>query len=103
MTKSLMSLALLGSLSLMMAADGASVYKKCIACHGPTGKTVYAGKVPALAGQEQATLVEKLHGYKAGNQNSYGMGAVMGAQAKIHLKSDEDVTAVAEYISKLPK
>lgn len=85
----------------LMAADGAAIYKKCVACHGADGKIVYAGKVPAQAGKDKAYVIEALKGYKAGTQNTFGMGAVMGAQAKIHLKTDEDIEAVADYISSM--
>lgn len=99
MTRLFATILLFGS--TLMAADGATIYKKCVACHGPTAKTVYAGKVPVLAGQDKAKLVESMRGYKAGSVNAYGMGAVMKAQANIHLKSDGDIEAVAEYLAGL--
>lgn len=101
MKKVVLGLIAAGAASMLMAADGAAIYKKCVACHGPTGKTVYAGKVPAQAGKDKAYVVEALKGYKAGTTNKFGMGAVMSAQAKIHLKTDEDIEAVAEYISNM--
>ncbi len=85
----------------VLSANGADIFKKCAACHGPTGKTVYAGKVPALAGQDVAAVTEKLKGYVAGTANHYGMGPVMQAQAKMNLKSDADIAAVAEFIAGL--
>ena len=30
------------------AADGAAVYKKCVACHGAKAEKPYINKVPAL-------------------------------------------------------
>lgn len=99
MKKAIMASVVLGT--TLFAADGAAIYKKCVACHGPTAKTVYAGKVPALAGQDRGKLVESMKGYKAGSINAYGMGAVMKAQAGIHLKSDADIEAVASYLSTL--
>lgn len=103
MKKTVLGLALLGALSMVFGADGAAIYKKCVACHGPTGKTVYAGKVPAQAGKDKAYVMEALKEYQSGKRNQFGMGAVMQAQAKIHLKSDEDIEAVADYISQLPE
>lgn len=80
------------------AASGEAIYKKCVACHGADAKMVYAGKVPAIAGKDKAFYVESLKEYQKGTKNNYGMGAVMSAQAKIHLKSDADIEAVAEYL-----
>ncbi len=85
----------------VFASDGAAIFKKCATCHGANGAMVYAGKVPALAGQESAVLIEKLTAYKNGTANAFGMGPVMQAQAKMNLKTDEDVKAVAEYVSAL--
>lgn len=99
MSRSLLVAFILGS--SLLAADGAAIYKKCAACHGPTAKTKYAGKVPMLAGQDKAKLIESIKGYKAGSVNAYGMGAVMKAQANLHLKSDGDIEAVTEYLAGL--
>jgi len=85
----------------VLSASGADIFKKCVACHGANGKTVYAGKVPALAGQDSAALTEKLKAYAAGTANHYGMGPVMQSQAKMFLKSDADIAAVVEHIATL--
>ena len=78
-------------------ADGASLYKKCIACHGPTGEKVYLNKVPALKTMSSADRVQYMKDYIAGTRNAYGQGAIM----RINLKgwSEEDIRAVDEYIS----
>lgn len=100
-TKILLGALLLSAASLM-AADGAAIYKKCVACHGPAGHMTYAGKVPPLAGKKADETIESLKGYLAGKRNQYGMGAVMSAQAKIHLKNDADIKAVAAHLQQLP-
>ncbi len=87
--------------SATFAADGAAIYKKCVACHGADGKTTYAGKVPPLAGQVKATIVENLKGYKAGSINKYGMGALMSTQAKMDFPDDAAIEAVADFIATL--
>lgn len=87
--------------STLLASDGAAIYKKCTACHGIDGKMKYSGKVPALAGQDKNALIEQMKGYQSGTINKYAMGAVMSAQAKLHLKSDADIEAVADYLSAL--
>jgi len=102
MKKTLLTLALLGATSLM-AADGATIYKACAVCHGADGKTVYAGKVPAITSLTKDQIVAHLAEYKEGKRNAFGMGAVMSAQAKLHIKTDADATAVADYIETLKK
>lgn len=100
MKKMLATIALLGATSLM-AADGAAIYKTCATCHGADGKTVYAGKVPAVTSLSKDEIVAALKEYKAGSRNKYAMGAVMSAQAKLRIKTDADATAVADYIETL--
>lgn len=84
---------------VLLAADGKSLYSKCASCHGVNGERVYAGKVPALAGQEESHLRETLKGYLNGTRNEYGMGVVMSAQSRLHLKTDEQIDAVSRYLS----
>lgn len=102
MKKTLVAIAVLGATSLM-AADGATIYKSCAVCHGADGKMVYAGKVPAITTLSKDEIVAALGEYKAGTRNKFAMGAVMGAQAKLHIKTDADATAVADYIETLKK
>ena len=85
----------------LMAADGAALYKACAGCHGADGKTKALGKSAPIAGMSAADVEKKLKGYKAGTLNQYGMGGTMKAQ--MASKSDEDIKALAEYISKLGK
>jgi cytochrome c len=99
MKKIVFGLFVLGN--VLFAADGAAIYQKCTVCHGADGKMVYLNKVPALAGKDKALLIERMEGYKKGEINLYGMGALMKAQANLHLKSDADIEAVAEYLSNL--
>jgi len=62
---------------------------------------IYLNKVPALAGKDKALVIERMEGYKKGEINLYGMGALMSAQTKLNLKSDADIEAVAEYLTNL--
>ncbi|WP_169754124.1 c-type cytochrome [Campylobacter curvus] len=84
--------------SSMFAADGATIYKKCIACHGQKAEKMFNNKVPALSSLDAATIVAALKEYKTG-KNSYGMGAMMKPIATP--LSDADAQAVAEYIQTL--
>ncbi len=80
-------------------SKGAELFTKCKACHGADGKTHAMGKSAVIAGQNADDLVKKLEAYKAGTRNVAGMGSLMNGQVKS--MSDEDIKALADYISKL--
>ncbi len=94
------ALALIFAGTSIAMADGAALYAKCAGCHGADGKTKALGKSDPIAGLAADKVVEDLKGYKAGTLNRHGMGGVMKGQANM---SEEDMKAVAEYISKLGK
>ena len=81
------------------AANGEALYKKCVSCHGAKGEKKGLGKSEVIAGWDAAKTEEALKGYKAGTRNVHGMGGLMKGQVASY--SDEDIKAVAEYISKL--
>jgi len=85
----------------LMAADGAALFAKCAGCHGQDGKTKALGKSNPIAGMPADQIVKDLQGYKAGTLNQHGMGGVMKGQAAA--LSDDDMKALADYISKLGK
>ncbi|MDD6056475.1 MAG: c-type cytochrome [Helicobacter sp.] len=88
----------------LMAADGAAIYKKCIACHGANGERVAPGSVGGvkIAGMDKARLVEQLKGYAAGTADNGGAKAIMYSNMKNWKLTDADIEAVADHISKLP-
>lgn len=81
------------------AVTGEAAYAKCAACHGKDGKTQALGKSAVIAGQAAAVLETSLAEYKAGTRNVVGMGMLMKSQ--VATMSDEEIKAVAEYISKM--
>ena len=81
------------------SAKGKELYAKCAGCHGVDGKTKALGKSEVIAGQNADDLVKKITEYKAGNRNVAGMGQLMQGQVKS--LSDEDIKALANYISNL--
>jgi len=85
----------------LMAADGAALYAKCAGCHGKDGKTPALGKSAPIAGMTADQVTKDIAGYKAGTLNKKGMGGVMKSQ--VAGLSDDDVKALADYISKLAK
>jgi len=80
-------------------AKGKQLFAKCVSCHGADGKTKALGKSEIIAGQSAADLEKKIQEYKAGSRNVAGMGMLMKGQ--VASLSDEDIKAIAEYISSL--
>ena len=97
--KKLFFIVVLGCFSLTYAADGAKLYKKCIACHGAKADKVYLNKIPALNTFSKEDQVKYLKEYAAGTRNVYGQGAIM----KINIKNmtEADFVAIADYIETL--
>ncbi|EDZ62791.1 periplasmic cytochrome c [Sulfurimonas gotlandica GD1] len=92
--KVLLGLAVVGSLTVA-AADGASLYNKCAACHGTTGEKKALGKSAVIKGWEATKTVEALNGYKAG---TYG-GAMKGLmKGQVNSLNDSQIEALAKYI-----
>jgi len=91
--------ALMALVSGAFAADGEAVFKKCAACHGQKAEKSYLNKVAVLTTLEKDVMVTSMKEYKAGERNTYGTGAVMKGQ--MATLSDEDMEAVAEYITTL--
>ncbi|MCM8612763.1 c-type cytochrome [Accumulibacter sp.] len=99
--KSAMPVLLLAILATpAMAVDGAKLYteKTCNACHGPAGTKPLMPDYPKIAGQNAKYAERQMLDIKSGaraNGNSAAMKGVM------HLVNDEEIKALAEYISKL--
>jgi len=85
--------------STLLMADGAALFAKCAGCHGQKGEKPALGKSAVIQGMDEAKLEELIKGYKAGTLNQHGMGTLMNGQVKS--MSDEDIKAVATYISGL--
>ncbi len=82
------------------AADGAKLYteKTCNACHGPAGNKALMPDYPKIAGQNAKYIERQMLDIKSGaraNGNSAAMKGVM------HLVNDDEIKALADYISKL--
>ncbi|MDD2449691.1 MAG: c-type cytochrome [Sulfurimonas sp.] len=55
--KVLIGLAVIGSLTVV-AADGATLYKSCAACHGASGEKKALGKSEVITGWEATKTIE---------------------------------------------
>jgi len=80
------------------AIDGQTVYKACIGCHGVNAQNKALNKSQVIKGWKSSKIIEALHGYKDGTYGSTMKGVMKSQVSKL---SDEDIKAVAEYISKL--
>ena len=96
MKKATIALMLAGATSLVMAADGATLYKKCAGCHGAKAEKKALGKSAAIANMDVAAIEKDLKEYRAGTLNKNGMGMLMKGQ--VSSLSDADIKALAEYI-----
>jgi cytochrome c len=82
------------------ALDGAKLYgeKTCNACHGPAGNKPLMPNYPKVAGQNAAYIEAQMKDIKSGARNNGQTAAMKGV---MHLVNDEEIKAIAEYLSKL--
>jgi cytochrome c553 len=97
MKKLVLALMVAGASSLL-AADGAALYKKCIACHGAKGEKKALGKSQVIAGWDAAKTAAALKGYKAGTYGGAMKGLMKGQVASY---DDAKIDAVSKYIAGL--
>lgn len=82
------------------ALDGEKLFKErtCLTCHGVDAKTPILPEYPKLAGQNAAYMVQQIRDIKSGARNN---GQTPGMRGVLHLVNDEEIVAIADYISKL--
>ena len=82
------------------AADGKTLYTEnaCGACHGPTGNEPIMPTYPKVAGQNREYLIRQMNDIKSGARNN---GASVAMRALVANLDDDDIAAIAEYLSKL--
>lgn len=69
--------------------------KTCVACHGKEGKKPLPG-YPAVAGQDKAYIIAQAKDIKTGARAN---GKANAMQPVMHLVNDDEITAIAEYLS----
>ncbi len=96
----LSSLLFILSPAITHAADGAALYqtKTCVACHGKDAKTPLMPNYPKIAGQNAAYLLQQMKDIKSGARNNGQTAAMKGV---MHLVSDEEMQALADYVASL--
>ncbi len=100
------AMALAAGSAQAQSADGKKLFmtKTCIACHGKDGaKAILA--YPNLAGQEAKYLLQQMKdiktGAREGSPDQTGNPRSAGMKAVMHLVSDEEMKAVADWLSAL--
>ncbi|MCI0401417.1 MAG: cytochrome c4 [Gammaproteobacteria bacterium] len=96
-----------GSATPALVASGERIYRggnrgtgipACMACHGPRGAGNPTAAVPALGGQHAAYTAKQLRAFKSG-ERANDPNSMMRMIAE--RMSDEEIEAVADYISGL--
>lgn len=82
------------------ALDGKALYtsKGCAACHGADAKSPIMPTYPKIAGQSIEYASQQLKDIKSGARSNGQSAAMKGVMSAV---SDEEISAIAEYISKL--
>ena len=96
MKKTILTLTLMST--LMMAADGAALYKNCLSCHGTMGEKKALGKSLVINEMSKDEFTAALKGYKDG---LYGRSMKSLMKSKVAALSDEDINALGEYVTSL--
>ncbi len=100
LTGALFAAALAMPVGNAVAADGAELYKTktCFSCHGKDAKTPIMPVYPKIAGQNAAYAAQQMKDIKSGARAN-GMSAAM--KGVMHLVSDEEIEAIAQWLSTL--
>jgi cytochrome c len=87
-----------GAASIVNAADGATIFKRCIVCHGKSAEKVPPGGSIVSATLSAEEIKKSLGLYKTDKNHGGKMKASMQLQMKT--LSEEDINTVADYIFK---
>jgi cytochrome c len=86
--------------SAIAAPDGATLFqeKTCWSCHGKDAKKTLSPAFPKLAGQNAVYAEQQMKDIKSGARNNGQTAAMKGV---MDLVNDQEIKALAEYLSKL--
>lgn len=89
--------------SMEIPQSAPKVFAKCVACHGVDGQKIAPGTrgETRIAGLREEKIIADLKGYRAQFTDNGGAKSIMYIQAQN--LSDEQILALARYISSLPK
>ena len=91
-------LTLMVASTMMLAADGADLYKKCAGCHGANGEKVALGKSKVIQDLTQDQLKTSLTGYKDGSYGGSMKALMKGQVAALDAKQ---IDSLASYIASM--
>ena len=82
----------------VLSADGEKLFKTktCSTCHGKDGKTPIMPMYPKIAGQNKEYTLQQMVDIKSGARSNGQSAAMKGV---MHLVSEEELQALAEYIA----
>ena len=82
----------------VLSADGEKLFKTktCSTCHGKDGKTPIMPMYPKIAGQNKEYTLQQMKDIKSGARSNGQSAAMKGV---MHLVSEEELQALAEYIA----
>jgi cytochrome c len=82
----------------VLSADGEKLFKTktCSTCHGKDGKTPIMPMYPKIAGQNKEYTLQQMADIKSGARSNGQSAAMKGV---MHLVSDDELKALAEYIA----
>jgi cytochrome c len=90
------AISIIAAATMVSAADGATVFKRCIVCHGKSAEKVPPGGTIISATLTADEIKTSMKLYKTDKDHGGKMKASMQVQVKP--LSDEDIDAVADYI-----
>jgi len=81
--------------------DGKALFteKTCHTCHGKDASTPLIAGYPSIAGQSKEYLIQQITDIKSGKRNN---GQAESMKGIMHLVSDAEIKAIANYVSTLP-
>ncbi|WP_250325654.1 MULTISPECIES: c-type cytochrome [unclassified Campylobacter] len=86
------------SVENVLKTDAATLFKKCIACHGKNAEKLAPGAEVVINTLSESEIYEALSGYKAG---TFGGKSQKTMQLQVKNLNDEDFKALAKYIKTL--
>ncbi|WP_024953972.1 c-type cytochrome [Sulfurospirillum arcachonense] len=79
--------------------DGASIFNsECASCHGKMAEKSAFGKSQIIVSWSKENIVKAMKGYQSG---TYGRSMKRLMSKQVKSMTDEEIDAVAEYISKI--
>jgi len=94
--KKVILITLIAGFTSLVAADGATIFKRCAGCHGVNAEKSALGRSQVIAGWPKSKIVNAIKGYKNG---TYGGAMKMIMRGQVAPLNDSQIDAVATYIS----